>query len=425
MERLKLLEDSKLQGTSFEKFHEVVKDIDNRTHAAEMQTSLLKILSVISTENVGKGKEKWCAYVIDENALKEFNRNFKKPPIGGIDKSNIPEDLWNEMLRGPRVIMMSDPVATRGAKPFIISQQAMTSLLRPLKISGSGMIVRNNNARNIDLADAILKENRRIKVLYRDYTEKVGKKWKTYWKVFSFFSAQDGKHVMIPQGIIPDTISYLKQKNDIRSKEWTVTNYITEIVCELPEIQKKMEKEGIADVMPELLFKTSDVGKSSLEVQGMLRLGDGAPILISELNQAHKYNFDITAFLAGVEDIIEMQKTYCKKITVLPQIPFQYGILLYVEEKLRENKKIPKKTTVEIMKGVRALLRESKKNELNMYDMMKMILESIQLLKDDGINDVTYDVIIKTISKIPDVIMSHENECAKKDKKLATSKQKK
>lgn len=373
-ERLRLTENSRITGTDFEEFKYVVKDIDQRTHTADMRINFLTLIHALNVK-VNDRIQKYSGFNLSRESLDEFNEIGKRPQFV-VMHNYMNDELWRETFRNTKLIILSDPQCELGQVPMTISPSAMQTFLRAMRLNNCGPIVAIDDLwRNGFLADVQLRTKNTVKVVYREFPEKVGDEVKNYWKIFFFGSSQADRHVMIPQEMIPAIIMELQGSNKIEVKHWSVTNAITEIYSEFPELAAEYRKKYSLpyEITPGIRIATSDIGASSFCVQGTIKIGDSEPVVISEVKQIHKGEFSLETFIPQIkEDIFGYYETYVRKVVILMKIPYTASVLNVTERCLEEDtKKVPKKASRFVMKNTKAHIEGTELDLTEVYDLEK------------------------------------------------------
>lgn len=370
-ERLRLTENSRITGTDFEEFKNVVKDIDQRTHTADMRINFLTLIHALNVK-VNNRVQKYSGFNLSMESLDGFNEIGKRPQVV-VMHNYMNDELWRETFRNTKLIILSDPQCELGQVPMTISPSAMQTFLRAMRLNNCGVIIAVDDLwRNGFLADVQLRTKNTVKVVYREFSEMEDDEVKKYWKIFFFGSSQAERHVMIPQEMIPAIIMELQENNRIEVKQWSVTNALTEIYCEFPDFAAEYkEKYSLPyEVIPGIRIMTSDTGASSFCVQGTIKIGNSEPVVISEVKQRHKGAFALETFIPQIkEDVMGHYETYIKKVAVLMDVPYTDSVLNVTERCLEEDtKKVPKKASFFIMKNTKACIEGTGLDLAELYD---------------------------------------------------------
>lgn len=370
-ERLRLTENSRIIGTDFEEFKSIVKDIDQRTHTADMRINFLTLIHALNVK-VNDKIQKYSGFSLSRESLDDFNEVGKRPRFV-VMHNYMNDELWRETFRNTKLVILSDPQCELGQVPMTISPSAMQTFLRAMRLNNCGAIIAVDDLwRNGFLADVQLRTKNTVKVVYREFSEKVGDEVKKYWKIFFFGSSQADRHVMIPQEMIPAIIMDLQENNRIEVKQWSVTNAITEIYSEFPDLAAEYKKKYSLpyEIIPGIRIVTSDTGASSFCVQGTIKIGNSEPVVISEVKQRHKGAFALETFIPQIEeDVLDHYETYIKKVAVLMDVPYTDSVLNVTERCLEaDTKKVPKKASYFILKNTKAHIEETGLDLAELYD---------------------------------------------------------
>lgn len=278
-----LMDDYRASGQDMETFEKEIKKLTLATKVTETRGGYISLLSLCEPYE-DKENDKTGFYIFDRVNLDNFLIKLKMAPIGrvSISKTFGSMELYEEMA-DTGICFIDNQVLDNVF--YVVSKHTLGTLSRWSGVGGDETISHDNIIRDMHLADAITRKNEKTSFLYREETFNTAEAPVTVRKIFGIMGKS---YTYTPQTVLVDAI---KQLEGMEVINWETTHASTTVYA-VDTSSKGFIKKGIR-------IKTSDIGKSSLNVARVYFFGKYDNVLVAD-EQGLKHTSEITC-----DDIVD------------------------------------------------------------------------------------------------------------------------
>lgn len=312
-------------GKDLELFKESIKKVQNATEIRKVPASALNFLSVFEKdcETIAIPLHGDNSHIDDSPLSLEFYR-YDVPTAAYMSKKYSATAIEEAMKNGLFVAINGDESEPEVDREIIekwmadgsflpISAKAMNSFSVRSGIGGPGFLS-EHLVRDLAIAKRMNNDAMTVNLVLRKDLDNGNQK---------VFAAMSNKYVRIPQAYIPILIKKIEEKfgkdlGKIECHYWSVEHSFTRCYIEFPEKGKEImeayedEKRPMENLIPGLMFETSDIGDCSMRVRGYFRFegSESYFFLAEEYSQIHTTAVNDETIMESLESKIFPAYTY-------------------------------------------------------------------------------------------------------------------
>lgn len=403
----RMIDTYSCKGNSIETFKEENAKIAENTKEICARSGDIIFLSLCEIPEF-QIEGKVTFYVLSNEYITDVLQKGSRFRVGTLNEDELGEELLDELKSTTGLMAIIDGVK------YLVSDLAIPTLTIRAGVGGDETISRQNLFRNLHFADALIHRNAPVHFVYR---EGVNLEGKTVRKILAGFGAA---YTYVPQTIMYDAAEEILKDGilgEASVKYWEISHEYTDIEIMFPEMKDTFSKEyGVDSLIPGVFMCTSDIGKSSVIVRGVLYSGSSY-VIIDEVMIKHVGNITKDDILEKVrEDIFPKIRTYPEILAkLIGEYALDYSkIDLTTEKGCEKNLKGMTELNEKIMrscfKGIIPLKRmkqliECMNDEINssikytLYDVALNFLSIPERV--EGFDRVTINEIKKAAAKVP------------------------
>ena len=329
MREIKLNDNWEVSGIDFDEFVEIINELGKMTKCRKVSTAEMELLlSGYESRNFANTIRLTpeLIKVLDEHLVDMITGSFdpdemELPVLEQKIESEYDHDLYRETFRESGFMMKEKE------KCFYISRNALPSLFSRLKLGGEKMyntnIVRNLLVGKMLYEQGIQAEDRAVfknpedtnaSIVYRELKD--GEK--TLRKIFF---VPTNKYCPIPLMVLPEIAEKICDDDILGDPDiqyWRVNHDIAEIVITFPAIAEETASAYTKlpdEVLPGVLIRTSDTGKSCVDVKAVAFVGRSHHYITLETSK-RKHTGEVTSD----EIVNEANEVVLRNVRVLPEL---------------------------------------------------------------------------------------------------------
>jgi hypothetical protein len=286
-----LLENFKVDGSSFEEFKAYVKAVQDHTHFEVVKSNDLTVMSYFKPQTSDPNGLYFYSLNPDDvltgnGEIKISTKKINKKAF--MEKGDF-KNVMDEIVSGTRFCFFD------GFKVYLTSPNCFSTLDR-FGLAGH-FLSKPDIIRDSIIARQLGLRSQKCTIVYREIN-----------KVKKAFAILSGKYKNAGQQILIDCIDKIAEDGTIGRpvcKYWEINHFITSIYIEFPEKAKELMKtyKTKHKFIPGLLLETSDTGDSSVKIRSTWRYRNNR-VICEEVHQRHMGNLNVDALLKEVDDTI-------------------------------------------------------------------------------------------------------------------------
>lgn len=392
MKSIELLDDSLREGNSFDEFKKLITEFTAHTKAVKILGADITFLSSCKIEKI-QSEGKSIFHVLSEENIENFENYGYPIKAGALNVSDFGRELIDECENTTQLIAIVDN------EKFILSNIAMNTLARAVSLGGHGS-KRSSLIRNLQIAESCYYKQDNMCLVYREATTDSGK------LVKKVFGVMGDYYKLTPQTILIEAYDYMASIMDVKCYNWEITHERTTLHIDLTE--KTFDCNG-TKIVPGLIFKTSDTGKSQFYVDLVFRVASNSSFsIVEEITHKHTSPLAIDEIMDDCNiliDKIEEQVLLFKELES-KTIKSDYDSINKVVDYLVKNLfSLPVKRMNNIINCTVDNLMDDPR-ELNLGDLAVAFLNIPEQQKDALLNDVPLTEVRKDCAKLPDYLVN-------------------